>query len=352
MGLTKTQQGIWQRSRAGGSGAQAVVLTDAVCAYLVTRVAFDLGFAGQFTEAPPGLPEVFGPADPDTLAVPCSNSRALFERLVGLDPDADMYYACLASLHKARLKYEAILQTQAIPTIEQVGPRGLLQFGKLSAKALAGLLFWRKWFFDIDNRAGQETGYLFEPIIAHAVGGTPIPAKRSPVKRHRDPSKGRQVDCLLEQRAYEFKIRVTIAASGQGRWREELDFPVDCRYSGYTPALVVLDSTANPKLSELERAFRAQGGEVYIGESAWQHLASLAGPTMSRFLAKYVRDPLDELIRQAAEELPELVARVEDGSISISIGGEVLRIERRCPAIVEDEGDHIPDDLAENLPGS
>ena len=29
-------------------------------------------------------------------------------------------------------------------------------------------------------------------------------------------------------KAYEFKLRVTIAASGQGRWKEELDFPSDC----------------------------------------------------------------------------------------------------------------------------
>ena len=44
-------------------------------------------------------------------------------------------------------------------------PRGLLQYGGMSPKTLAGFLLWRKWIFDIDNRAGQETGYLFEPII-------------------------------------------------------------------------------------------------------------------------------------------------------------------------------------------
>lgn len=351
MGLTKVQQTIWQRSRAAGSGAQAVTLTDAVCAYLVCRVAFDLGLAAHFPEAPSPLHEVFDPADLDSLVLECPDSRGLFERLVALDADADMYYACLASLHKARLKYEAILETQAIPSIEQVGPRGLLQYGKLSPKALACLLFWRKWFFDIDNRAGQETGYLFEPIIAHAVGGTPIPSKRSPVKRHRNPQKGRQVDCLLEKEAYEFKIRVTIAASGQGRWQEELDYPIDCRQSGYTPVLVVLDSTANPKLAELERAFRSQKGKVYIGDDAWRHLASLAGPTMSKFLSKYVRGPIDELIREATDDLPALVARMEDGVISISIGGEVLRIDRRAE-VGEGDVDQLPDDFSEDLPGS
>ena len=47
-----------------------------------------------------------------------------FEQLVSLDQDADAYFDCLASLHKARLKYERILQTQPVPTVDQVGPRG------------------------------------------------------------------------------------------------------------------------------------------------------------------------------------------------------------------------------------
>ena len=71
------------------------------------------------------------------------------------------------------MKYANILRLQPIPTMDQVGPRGLLQYGSFSAEALTAFLLWRKWIFDIDNRAGQETGYLFEPIIAAAIGGTP-----------------------------------------------------------------------------------------------------------------------------------------------------------------------------------
>ena len=82
------------------------------------------------------------------------------------------------------------------------------------------------------------------------------------MKRTRDAAKGRQVDCIRGNRAYEFKIRVTIAASGQGRWSEELEFPIDCRGSGYLPVLVVLDPTTNPKLTELTRAFKENDGEV------------------------------------------------------------------------------------------
>ncbi len=263
MGLTRSQAAIWQKARSLGNGGQAVGLTDDVCSFLISTIAHDLGIANLFPEFQSPPPAFFSESHLTDLVVEGCDARNLFERLVTNNSDSDTYFACLSALHKARLKYERILSSQPIPTLEQVGPRGLLQYGKLTGGALAGLLFWRKWFFDIDNRAGQETGYLFEPIIAHALGGTPAPAKKSPVRRHSDPTKGRQVDCLLDQKAYELKIRVTIAASGQGRWQEELDFPLDCRQSGFSPVLVCMDSTPNPKLDALVSAFRRYGGEVH-----------------------------------------------------------------------------------------
>lgn len=350
MGLTKTQQRIWERSRAAGAGAQAIALTDPACAYLVGRIALDLALNTSFPDVPPSIPGFFDPVDLNFLVLEGVDPRTLFERLVKLNSDADMYYACLASLHRARLKYKAILETQPIPTLEQVGPRGLLQYGKLSARSLAAFLFWRKWFFDIDNRAGQETGYLFEPVIASAIGGTPVPASKSPVKRRRDPDKGRQIDCLLGKKAYEFKIRLTIAASGQGRWREELDYPADCRSSGYTPMLVVLDSTPNPKLDELADAFRVQKGHVFVGQAAWNHLNSLAGSTMSTFLDKYVRVPMDDLIREAVTPLPELLARMEPGRILLEIGGETLTLERNAGSEPDNDAS-LPDDVDDEVPG-
>ena len=188
------------------------------------------------------------------------------------------------------------------------------QFGKLRSDALAGFLFWRKWFYDIDNRAAQETGYLFEPIIAHAIGGTPAPAKKSPVKRQSDRNKGRQVDCILDDRAYEFKIRVTIAASGQGRWQEELDFPTDCRTSGFTPVLVCLDSTPNPKLSALVDAFGMptnmptliRGGDssdipVVVAPKA---IAAVPQPASTAPAAAQPAAPVAEAAPPAAEPAP------------------------------------------------
>lgn len=353
MALTRTQAAIWQKARSLGGGGQAVALDDATCNYLLGRIVLDLGLGTRFPEVPGSLPELFSSARADELLLPGLESRTLFERLILAEPDADTYFACLAALHKARLKYERVLRTQPMPTLEQIGPRALLQFGKLSSSALISLLFWRKWFYDLDGRAGQETGYLFEPVIAYAIGGTPAPARKSPVKRHRDTSKGRQVDCILEKRAYELKIRVTIAASGQGRWQEELDFPVDCRHSGFTPVLVCMDATRNDKLDALIAAFRREGGEAHIGDDAWNHLEASAGATMSVFLEHYVRGPLRAMLREGVGELFDLRAVSRAGKIEISVGSETLRIERAALASSDEDGkDEMPDDADGMIPGA
>ncbi|NCQ23737.1 MAG: restriction endonuclease [Rhodobacteraceae bacterium CG17_big_fil_post_rev_8_21_14_2_50_63_15] len=345
MALSQTQKAVWEKARALGSGGQAVRLTDAACAYLLARIVADLELGEHFPEFSSDVADFFSSGELDKLEIEGIDPLPVFERLLSINPDGDMYFACLANLHKARLKYEVILENQAIPTLEQVGPRGLLQYGKLSPRGLVAFLFWRKWFFDIDNRAGQETGYLFEPVIANAVGGTPVTSSRSPVKRHRDNRKGRQVDCLLGNKAYELKIRMTIAASGQGRWGEELDFPIDCKESGFTPVLVVLDSTPNPKLSELSRAFLRQGGEVYVGAEAWEHLDSLAGCTMASFLERYVREPIDHLLSEAPNELPEFRAWIDGNVMVIAIAGEEIRILRANVDVNDDAHDEAPDDL-------
>ena len=328
-----------------------MALTDSACAFLVGVIARDLGLLTHFPELPVEIPSFFSPYPLASLGLPCEDFLPLFERLVGLDPNADTYFACLAATHKARLKYERILQVQPLPTIDQVGPRGLIQFGTMSARALTGLLFWRKWMFDIDNRAGQETGYLFEPIIAAALGGVPAPSRRSPVKRTRDPRKGRQVDCIRDNRAYEFKIRVTIAASGQGRWAEELEFPADCRQSGFVPVLVVLDPTTNPKLTELAQTFRENGGEVYIGTEAWQHFETTAGPTLGYFLKTYVHAPIADLLSELPGEMPELVLNMTDDLFTVAVDGEIFSMERsqQKPSEAPEIEAEIPEDADEEI---
>lgn len=350
MALTKSQRILVTKARSPGGSPLGVFLDDEICTYLVATIVKDLELSDYFPELPPDIPSLFGSQRLDDLRVAGYDSMGLLESLFHIRSDADTYFYCLATLHKARLKYERILQSQAIPTIDQVGPRGLLQYGSLSARSLATLLFWRKWIFDIDNRAGQETGYVFEPIIAYAIGGIPYSAKRSPIKRGGVGPAGRQVDCVVDNRVYEIKIRVTIAASGQGRWSEEMAFPKDCQASGFIPVLIVLDPTANVKLDELSKAFAAAGGESYIGQAAWDHLAAVAGPTMARFLEIYVHEPLQALLKEAPQLLPDLTLRMQHEHIIMEIGSEYLVIQRYPATEITASEDLLPEDVDDASP--
>jgi hypothetical protein len=351
MALSRAQMAIVQKARALGAGKQGIALTEAACTYLLAIGVRDMGVQAKFPELPRNLIPFYGAEPLADREIPELPFLPLFERLVGLVVDADTYFACLAWLHKLRLKYELVLRTQAIPTMDQVGPRGLLQYGSTPDAALPPLMQWRKWFFDIDNRAAQLTGYLFEPILAAALGGTPASARKSPVRRRSNPSKGRQVDCVLEKDAYEFKIRLTIAASGQGRWAEETDFPPDCQASGFRPILVVLDPTPNARLTELQAVFRANGGEAYVGDAAWDHLEAEAGEVMGRFLEQYVRQPIKALLAAAPATLPPLTATDRGDSIDLQVGDHLIRIARSHDTVAADDEDEIPEDVDDQVPG-
>jgi hypothetical protein len=352
LALSKTQQAFLTKVKAVGGGELGVALDDEICSYLLAAIAKDLDLQKKLPELPAKVPAFFGKEHPSALRLKKLNFPVLFEKLLALRQDADTYFYCLATLHKARLKYARILEAQPLPTIDQVGPRGLLQFGSLRPSALAGFLYWRKWIFDIDNRAGQETGYVFEPIIAHAIGGVAVSSKKSPVKRKNSKGEGRQVDCIREpdKRAYEIKLRVTIAASGQGRWQEELDFPADCKASGYKPVLIVLDPTPNPKLTELRQVFLKMKGEAYVGPEAWKHLEEKAGETMATFIHNYVHEPIQSLLKQAPKGLPDICFSLKDGRLKISIEGETLQINRHQAPELASENDKLPADVDEHLP--
>ena len=340
-----------ERARASGAGTVGISLSDEACNFLIATIATDLGINRQFPELR-GEGIDFFAVTPSSAGIAVDASLYdLFERLVSIAPDADTYFSCLAALHRSRLKYAKILEYQPIPTMDQVGPRSLLQFGTMKPHALATFLLWRKWIFDVDNRAGQETGYLFEPIIAHSIGGVPFSSRKSPIRRRDDGRKGRQVDCVRDNHAYEIKIRVTIAASGQGRWREELDFPVDCRVSGYTPVLVVLDPTDNPKLQELIRAFERENGEVYVGDGAWAHLESVAGKTMALFLERYVRGPIDWVLKDCPKQLPDLMLAMREDTVTVSVGGETYSFPRAAVPASEESEVLMPEDIEEESPG-
>lgn len=259
--------------------------------------------------------------------------------------DFETYFKCLCELHKRRRKYAMILEAQPLPTMLQVAPRSLLEYGALANPALASWITWKKWFYDIDNRAAQETGYLFEPILANALGGSPFSARTSPIKRTKDRNKGRQVDCIAGEDAYEFKLRVTVAASGQGRFGEEIDFAADCRASGFNPVLVVLDPTPSHRLTDLAEAFAAAGGSVYVGEEAWKHLEQRSGPTMATFIEKYVRAPISQMDRHQGELLDLCVSARNRPNFEIRIGNSLPwhLVRREDPGLNSDNEQEYDD---------
>lgn len=281
------------------------------------------------------------------------NFESRFIELTREVDDFDASFRMLCELHKKRVKFNLILENQPLPEMEQVVPRALLEYGIRPSDALASWLIWRKWLYDIDNRAAQETGYLYEPILAAALGGEPKSGKQSPIKRNKDRNKYRQVDCLVDKRAYEFKMRVTIAASGQGRFKQELEFPEDCKESGYTPILLILDSTPSEKQDLLIKSFREHGGEAYVGEYAWQHIRQQAGNTISTFLDKYVKIPLEEVNNTySASSLLPITLSKSGESLNISIGNFSFDIDRDqvIPEFQEVLGDTGEDeDISENI---
>jgi hypothetical protein len=298
-------------ARILGHGDDRVALSENEIFCLLAQCCRDLAVAASVSR----LPDLsVDPPRTDYYRIPlpwfqtpqavCPSAAILLESLalcVAHEAGFRLYFENLATLHKRRLKYQRILSSQPKPTMNQIGPRSLLEFGGVDDALLASWLVWRKWIFDVDNRAAQETGCLFEPVLASCLGGEAVGSKNSPVKRLNErgeaTGEGRQIDCYdgEKQLAYEFKLRVTIAASGQGRFGEELSFPREARAAGLTPVLIVLDPTPSPRLDELMAAFKIHRGDHYVGADAWAHMESRAGKTMSVFLQRYIRPPLTEM---------------------------------------------------------
>ncbi len=313
---------LFSAARILGSGADRVTLSENELFCLLTQCCRDLSISSAVSILP-GLSSP--PASSDYYRVPLAwfevlqseglSAATLVECLAACithEPDFRLYFENLAALHKRRLKYQRILSSQPRPTMDQIGPRCLLEFGGADDGLLASWLMWRKWIFDVDNRAAQETGYLFEPVLASCLGGEAVGSSTSPVKRINEygqpTDKGRQIDCYdgVSQLAYEFKLRVTIAASGQGRFAEELSFPKECRAAGLTPVLIVLDPTPSSRLTDLVAAFTANQGKHYIGADAWDYMDRKAGRTMGIFLERYIRPPLTEMAKRAETQLQSL----------------------------------------------
>jgi len=344
MPIPKEIKKLFSTARILGNGDSRVSLSENELFCLLTQCCSDLSIPSDASK----LPNLSNPPPCENYyRVPlewwrieqsdCPTASKLIDSLaacIAHESDFGLYFGNLAALHKRRLKYQNILSTQPRPTMNQIGPRSLLEFGGVQSELLAAWLVWRKWIFDIDNRAAQETGYLFEPVLASCLGGEAVGSKNSPVKRineQGEPTKdGRQIDCYdgENQLAYEFKLRVTIAASGQGRFGEELSYPKECQAAGLTPVLVVLDPTPSSRLTELVAKFTEHGGMHYVGTDAWDHMDSKAGATMAVFLERYIRPPLTEMATHEDTGPESIQISWASDEILIRGNAETIRIPR------------------------
>ena len=300
---------LYSKCKMHGSGDAQVVISDGELLSLISIAINDLGWSfDELGIDPSDIPNNSYYQIPlnwfDSQENLDTSSDIIVNALsacFGKDNDFGLYIENLSALHRRRVKYKRILSTQPMPNMDQIGPRVLLEYGGCDTTLLANWMVWRKWIYDIDNRSAQETGYLFEPLLASCLGGEPVGSRNSPVKRldsnGQPTNKGRQIDCLVptNNRTYELKLRVTIAASGQGRFGEELSFPVESQAAGFIPVLLVLDPTPSSRLTELSNKFLESGGLFYQGEEAWAHMEQEAGSVVSVFIENYIKPAIQDI---------------------------------------------------------
>ena len=335
-------KGQLAKIRVLGQGGDRVSLSASEIAWLLYLAAKDLKLSLRnvaFKGIPKGIPSFYDIQIPPTLpkeweALTTDELLTELDQLIRKEPDIRLYFSNLCEILKRRIKYQRILSAQPKPTMDQIGPRSLLEYGIVPANLLGTWLMWRKWIFDVDNRSGQETGYLFEPVLASCMGVTSVHSRNSPVKRisesGRQTAECRQIDCLdVDAKiAYEFKLRVSIAASGQGRFAEELSFPVECKAAGLTPVLIVLDPTPSTRLTELQKAFETNGGEVHV-EDAWRFIEEKAGKCMSIFIENYLRPVLLQMSAYDDKLPATLTLSWGKDDITFRTGDEAFTIARK-----------------------
>ena len=330
---------LYTKCKMHGAGEAQVVISDGELYALLSIAADSLGWPHDDLN----MERIYSPNEDyykipiewfeEQSTVDVSPSNIINSLKSGFEKDNDfgLFIENLTALHRRRVKYRRILSAQPMPNMDQIGPRALLEYGLCNTTLLANWMVWRKWIYDIDNRSAQETGYLFEPLLASCLGGEPVGAKNSPVKRMdsngQPTNNGRQIDCLVpsNNRTYELKLRVTIAASGQGRFGEELSFAEESQAAGFTPVLLVLDPTPSNRLTELSKKYIACGGALYHGEDAWNHMEEEAGEVVSVFIEKYIK-PAIQGIEEIEINLPT--------SVNLSWSDEHIKISDKTASYV------------------
>ena len=170
---------LFAKCKMHGSGDAQIIISDSEVYSLICIAVHDLGWSYQELDIiPVDLPSTnYYDIDLnwfEQINFQDLSTHRILEALgscVEHDNDFSLYIENLSALHRRRAKYKRILSQQPLPTMDQIGPRVLLEYGCCNVGLLAHWMVWRKWIFDIDNRSAQETGYLFEPVLASCLGG-------------------------------------------------------------------------------------------------------------------------------------------------------------------------------------
>ena len=93
------------------------------CVALLAITLADLGHEDAVPNTARSLPRFFQAHPVNSLRVEGIELESFYETALAADPDVDTYFLCLARLHKSRKKYERIVATQPLATMDQVGPR-------------------------------------------------------------------------------------------------------------------------------------------------------------------------------------------------------------------------------------
>lgn len=274
-------------------------LSDDYLRYLIYLTSRDLSISG-LPDIGFEIVELYDMRYTGEYKLPGLPIKDLYNILFECNRNSHNYLVCLIELFRRRVKYERVLESQSFSAPGDLSARALLHFGRIDIEALAHFIIWRKFIFDIDNRAAQEVGYLFENLICRVLGGVSYPANSSPIRSSGNQQEGalggRQVDCLVGKNVYEIKLRMSIAPSGKQRWQSEMAFPKDVCDSGYTPILIVVDPSSNEKYDQIIKAYKSNGGFVYAGKEFWEHIANIATPEMKLFSDKYLKGPIGDLL--------------------------------------------------------
>ena len=182
---------LYTKCRIHGTGEAQIAISDNEIYALIVLTIYDLNWSFDELDIEQIIPPTLNYYEInldwfeslENTDVTPERNLSILSACFNKDQDFALFIENLSALHRRRIKFKRILSSQPLPTMEQIGPRILLEYGTCDIELLANWMTWRKWIYDIDNRSALETGYLFEPILASSLGGETVGAKNSPIKR-------------------------------------------------------------------------------------------------------------------------------------------------------------------------